>query len=72
MNIPYESDVQVVDNVAADVASRETNNINASLGLEHESGFETILWVRNALDDRQLISAFPTVIQGKQLLWLFG
>ncbi|WP_425409957.1 TonB-dependent receptor [Hyphococcus sp.] len=59
----FESSTQVVDNVAAAVASREVNVLNVSAGLEWENGFEVMGWVRNATDDQYLLSAFPTVIQ---------
>jgi outer membrane receptor protein involved in Fe transport len=59
----YESDVQVIANVPADVASREVNLVNASAGLSWDNGFELMLWGRNLTDDEFLQSAFPTTFQ---------
>lgn len=59
----YDSKVQVVENVAESVLSREVNTINASLGLEWENGFGLQLWGRNLTDDDYLTSGFPTTVQ---------
>ena len=59
----YESDVQVIDNVPADVASREVNQVNASVGVNMENGFEALLWSRNLFNDEHFTSAFPTTLQ---------
>jgi outer membrane receptor protein involved in Fe transport len=59
----YEDDIQVIDNVPADVASREVSTFNASVGLSWENGFEALLWGRNLNDDEYLLSAFPSVAQ---------
>ena len=59
----YESDTQVIINVPEDVASREVNMVNASLGLRWANGFEAMLWGRNLTDDEFLQSAFPTTFQ---------
>ncbi|MGI9235355.1 MAG: TonB-dependent receptor [Woeseiaceae bacterium] len=59
----YEDEVQVIENVPADVASREVSTINASLGLAWDNGFEALLWGRNINDDEYLLSAFPSVAQ---------
>ncbi len=59
----YESDVQVVDNIPASVASREVNVFNASAGLSTEGGWDFTLWGRNITDDEYLLSAFPGVAQ---------
>ncbi|MGI9235745.1 MAG: TonB-dependent receptor domain-containing protein, partial [Woeseiaceae bacterium] len=59
----YEDEVQVIENVPADVASREVSTINASLGLAWDNGFEALLWGRNLNDDEYLLSAFPSVAQ---------
>ena len=37
--------------------------MNLSLGVEWENGFEIMGWMRNVTDDRNYLSAFPTVIQ---------
>jgi outer membrane receptor protein involved in Fe transport len=59
----YESDTQVIINVPEDVASREVNMVNASMGLRWANGFEAMLWGRNLTDDEFLQSAFPTTFQ---------
>ncbi|MBT8473196.1 MAG: TonB-dependent receptor, partial [Marinicaulis sp.] len=59
----YESDAQVVDNVAPSIASREVNILNASIGYETESGFGVQIWGRNLTDDGFLLSSFPSVGQ---------
>ncbi len=59
----YEDDIQVIDNVPKDVASREVSTFNASFGLAWENGFEALLWGRNLTDDEYLVSAFPSVAQ---------
>ncbi|MEM9171663.1 MAG: TonB-dependent receptor [Pseudomonadota bacterium] len=59
----YEDDVQVVDNVSAELASREVNVLNASIGLQSPTGWSFSLWGRNLTDDSFLLSAFPTVAQ---------
>ncbi|MEE4278744.1 MAG: TonB-dependent receptor [Halieaceae bacterium] len=59
----YESDVQVLDNVPASLASREINMFNASAGMNFANGIEFNLWGRNLNDDQFLQSAFPTPAQ---------
>ena len=59
----YEDEVQVVDRVPADVASREVSMFNASAGLTWSNGFELNLWGRNLNNDEYLQSAFPSVAQ---------
>ena len=59
----YESEVQVVENVPEDVASRQTNVINASLGMYFGDNLEAMIWGRNLTDDDYLLSAFPSVAQ---------
>jgi outer membrane receptor protein involved in Fe transport len=59
----YEDDIQVIDNVPADIASREVSTLNASFGLAWENGFEAMLWGRNVTNDEYLLSAFPTTVQ---------
>ncbi len=58
----YESRVQVVDNIPADIAAREVGTLNASVGMTLEE-WEVRLWGRNLNDDDYLISAFPSVAQ---------
>ena len=59
----YEDEVQVVENVSADIASREVSMFNASAGLTWSNGFELNLWGRNLNEDEYLQSAFPSVAQ---------
>jgi iron complex outermembrane receptor protein len=59
----FEDEVQVVDNVAKEIASREVNLFNASYGLSTESGWDFSVWGRNLTDDEYLLSAFPSVFQ---------
>ena len=59
----YEDEVQVVDNVAADIASREVSLLNLSAGIVTENGFGVTVWGRNITDDDFLQSAFPSVAQ---------
>lgn len=59
----YDDEVQVIENVPADVASREVSTLNASVGFEWDNGFQALLWGRNITDDEYLQSAFPSVAQ---------
>jgi outer membrane receptor protein involved in Fe transport len=59
----YESETQDIINVPEDVASREVNMVNASIGLRWANGLEAMLWGRNLTDDEFLQSAFPTTFQ---------
>ncbi len=59
----YESNVQVVENVSAEIASRKVGVMNASIGLSWDNGVEVMLWGRNLTNDEYLISAFPAVAQ---------
>jgi outer membrane receptor protein involved in Fe transport len=59
----YESEVQVIENVPEEIASREVNMFNASVGLAWSNGFEVGLYGRNLTDDEFLQSAFPAVAQ---------
>jgi outer membrane receptor protein involved in Fe transport len=58
----YESNAQIAENVAASIASREVNTLNASIGFK-AAGFDVLLWGRNLNDDEYLLSAFPAVAQ---------
>lgn len=58
----YESEVQVVENVPASVASREVGLLNASVGF-NLNDWQILLWGRNLTDDEFLLSAFPSVAQ---------
>ena len=59
----FEDEVQVIENVPADIASREVSTWNASFGMRWDNGFEAMLWGRNINDDTYLQSAFPSVAQ---------
>ena len=59
----YDDEVQIVENVAKDVLSREVSTVNASIGVAWENGFEVLLWGRNINDDEYLTSGFPTTVQ---------
>ena len=59
----YESDVRVVDNILASIASREVKLLNLSAGLSTDSGYDFTAWVRNITDEDYLLSAFPTPTQ---------
>lgn len=59
----FEDEVQVVENVSADLASREVSMFNASVGLSWANGVELNLWGRNLNEDEYLLSAFPSVAQ---------
>lgn len=59
----FEDEVQVVDGIPAEVASREVGQLNAALGFRNENGLSFTLWGRNITDDEFLISAFPSVAQ---------
>ena len=59
----FDDEVQVVENVSADILSREVSTINASAGIAWDNGFEIMLWGRNINDDEYLTSGFPTTVQ---------
>ena len=59
----FDDKVQIVENVGANIASREVSTWNASLGLQWDNGFEASLWGRNLNNDDYLLSAFPSVAQ---------
>ena len=59
----FESDAQVVDNVASTIASRSVNVLNATIGYRMENGVEIQAWGRNLTDDGYFLSAFPSVGQ---------
>ena len=59
----FEDEVQVIENVPASLAGREVSELNASLGIRWENGFEAMLWGRNLTNDEYLVSAFPTTVQ---------
>ncbi|MFT5676338.1 MAG: iron complex outermembrane receptor protein, partial [Paraglaciecola sp.] len=57
----YESNVQVVGNVAD--LQREVSTFNASAGLNLDNGINIQLWVRNLTNDEYFLSGFPPPIQ---------
>lgn len=58
----YESDVQIVDNIAG--VNRSTNILNGSIGLSLDNGVSFQIWGRNLNNDQSYTSAFPGVVQG--------
>ena len=58
----YESEVQIVDNIAG--VDRSTNILNGSVGLSLENGLSLQVWGRNLNNDQSYTSAFPGVVQG--------
>ena len=60
----HESDAKVANLIPESLASRGTDNLNASLGFSSENGgWDAMLWGRNLTDHESLISAFPTTAQ---------
>ena len=62
LDFDHESNVTVIENVPANVASRELNTVNASAGVS-VSGWDVRVWGHNLGNDNYLISAFPGVAQ---------
>jgi len=58
----YESEADIVANVAG--LTREVSTFNASAGLSFENGINLQVYVRNLNNDEYYLSAFPTPIQG--------
>ena len=58
----YESEVQIVDNIAG--VDRSTNILNGAIGLNLDNGVGLRLWARNINNDQSYTSAFPGVVQG--------
>ena len=58
----YESDVQIVDNIAG--VNRSTNILNGSVGVSFDNGVSLQVWGRNLNNDQSYTSAFPGVVQG--------
>jgi outer membrane receptor protein involved in Fe transport len=59
----YEDEVPVIENVPAEVATREVSVFDASFGMRWNNGLELIFWGRNLTDDEFLLTAFPAVAQ---------
>jgi outer membrane receptor protein involved in Fe transport len=59
----YDNEVRVIENVPENVATREVNLVNASLGLQWANGFEAMFWGRNITNDEFILQAFPSVAQ---------
>jgi len=59
----YADEVPVIENVPAEVASREISMLNASLGFGWSNGLELMFWGRNLTNDEYLQTAFPSVAQ---------
>ena len=58
----YESNAAIAENVAASIASREVNTLNASIGFK-AAGFDVLVWGRNLNDDEYMLQVFPAVAQ---------
>jgi len=58
----YESDIAVVENVPAQIASREVGSLNASIGFS-VNAWDVLVWGRNLTGDDYILSAFPSVAQ---------
>ena len=57
----HEKDVNIADLIPISLASRGTDNVNASLGFSSDNGgWDAMIWGRNLTDHESLISAFPT------------
>ena len=57
----HEKDVKVADLIPFNLASRGSDNLNASLGFSSETGgWDAMIWGRNLTDHETLLSAFPT------------
>jgi len=59
----YADDIQVVENVPADIASAKVSTFNGSMGFGWNNGLELIFWGRNLFNDDFLLTAFPSVAQ---------
>ena len=60
----HEKDVKLADLIPFSMASRGSDNLNASLGFSSANGgWDAMLWGRNLTDHETLISAFPTPAQ---------
>lgn len=59
----YESEAQIAENVPPEL-TREVGTLNASLGIDMDSGLAIQLWVRNLNNDEYFLSAFPPPVQG--------
>ena len=59
----FEDEVQAVDNIPAEFASREVSLVNASVGFATAGGIDLSIWGRNLTDDEFTQSAFPGVFQ---------
>lgn len=57
----HEKDAKLADLIPASIATRGSDNLNASLGFSSETGgWDAMIWGRNLTDHESLISAFPT------------
>jgi len=59
----HENEIQVINSVPEDIASREVNQVNVSGGISTESGLSFNVWIRNLTDEEFIPSAFPTTLQ---------
>ena len=59
----YQSSVRTADNLPLFLPEREVSTINASLGVNFDSGLEALFWARNLFNDEYVVQAFPTTAQ---------
>ncbi|MEM9015059.1 MAG: TonB-dependent receptor [Pseudomonadota bacterium] len=58
----HETRTSLIENIPLSF-TRDVKQVNASVGFEHENGFELLFWGRNLTDNEYIIQGFPTVIQ---------
>ncbi|MEM1232049.1 MAG: TonB-dependent receptor, partial [Pseudomonadota bacterium] len=58
----YEDEIQAIQNIDPNIASREVNLLNLSLGIQHPNRWSATLWGRNVTDDEYLQGGFPDVL----------
>lgn len=57
----YEDEIQAIQNINPDLASREVKLLNLSVGVTSPNGLSIKLWGRNVTDDEYLQGGFPDV-----------
>lgn len=58
----YEDEIQVINNISPDVATRQVDLLNLSAGIVMAGGLSMNLWIRNVTDEVYIQSAFPDVL----------
>ncbi|MCR9129485.1 MAG: TonB-dependent receptor [Alphaproteobacteria bacterium] len=59
----YETESRIGENLPPELV-REIATLNASVGVNLNSGVEALLWARNLNEDEYYTSGFPTTLQG--------